>query len=80
LICRHLRTFLITHDEEGKPLYFHFFDPRVLRVYLPTCNAEEVSKVFGPVISYSLEGEESNTALRFRIVSNSLRQAQAQFL
>lgn len=77
---RHFRTFLIVHDEEGKPLYFRFYDPRVLRVYLPTCNAEELTKMFGAIISYSLEGEESNTALRFRIESNSLRQEKSEIL
>jgi hypothetical protein len=30
---RHLRTFLVVHDEEGKPLYFRYYDPRVLRVF-----------------------------------------------
>lgn len=71
---RHFRTFLIVHDSEGKPLYFRYYDPRVLRVYLPTCNAEELAAVFGPVASYILEGEDSNTVLRFRSSLGSLQQ------
>src|SRR5689334_1630382 len=34
---RHLRNFLRVRDESGKRLIFRFYDPRVLRVYLPTC-------------------------------------------
>ncbi|HEX8558036.1 MAG TPA: DUF4123 domain-containing protein [Pyrinomonadaceae bacterium] len=74
---RHFRTFLIVHDEEGRPLYFRFYDPRVLRVYLPTCGAEELTKIFGSVTAYLLEDCESNNVLNFRLESNSLRQEKA---
>jgi hypothetical protein len=45
----------------------------VLRTYLPTCNAEELATVFGPVEYYMLEAEDPNTALRFSVSSGSLR-------
>ena len=75
---RHFRTFLIVHDSDGKPLNFRYYDPRVLRVYLPTCNAEELATVFGPVECYILEDEDSNTALRFSVSSGSLQQEGLQ--
>lgn len=75
---RHFRTFLIVHDEEGKPLYFRFYDPRVLRVYLPTCNAEELTKIFGSLISYLLEDEDDRTALKFRNESGSMQREKIQ--
>lgn len=71
---RHFRTFLIVHDEEGKPLYFRFYDPRVLRVYLPTCNADELKTVLGPVSNYFLEDENPNIMLRFSGFSGSIQQ------
>lgn len=55
---RHFRTFLMVYDEDGKPLYFRFYDPRVFRVYLPTCNAKELEIVYGSVKKYYTEGEE----------------------
>lgn len=70
---RHFRTFLIVHDEAGKPLYFRFYDPRVLRVYLPTCSADEVATFFGPVISYVLEDESPEAMLRFHKVTGSVK-------
>jgi hypothetical protein len=71
---QHFRTFLMVYDDKGKPLYFRYYDPRVLRVYLPTCNADEIEMVFGPVAYYLLEGEDPNTALRFRNRSGVLQQ------
>ena len=44
---KHFRTFTIVKDPDGKMLYFRYYDPRVLRVYLPTCNAQEIATVFG---------------------------------
>jgi len=62
---KHFRTFLVVKDPEGKQLYFRYYDPRVLRVYLPTCNAEETAHVFGPVSRFLLEDEAPATLLRF---------------
>lgn len=46
---RHLRTLLRVQDEQGRHLMFRFYDPRVLRAYLPTCTADEAALVFGPI-------------------------------
>jgi hypothetical protein len=71
---RHFRTFLMVHDSEGKPLYFRYYDPRVLRVYLPTCSAQELGVIFGPVNSYLVEDEDSNSCLRLRVLKGVLHQ------
>jgi hypothetical protein len=63
---RHFRTFTMVRDPDGKLLYFRYYDPRVLRVYLPTCNEEEMAIVFGPVACYLLEDEDPRILLRFR--------------
>jgi len=75
---RHFRGFLTVHDSNAKPLLFRYYDPRVLRVYVPTCNAEELATVFGPVMHYILEDENPNMALRFRTASGALRQEKLQ--
>jgi hypothetical protein len=62
---RHFRQFLMVYDEEGTPLYFRFYDPRVLRVYLPTCNESELQTVFGPVNHFYVEGKEENQLIEF---------------
>lgn len=70
----HFRKFLIVHDSDGKPLYFRYYDPRVLRVYLPTCNAEDLATIFGPVECYVVEDEDPNAALRYQVSSGALQQ------
>jgi len=69
---QHFRTFLMVYDEEGKPLYFRYYDPRVLRVYLPTCNESELKVVFGPVTRYVIEGENANEMIAYFLTAGQL--------
>ncbi len=64
-IRKHLRRFLTAKATNGRKLYFRFYDPRVLRVYIPTCTAEERSTFFGPVNSFLVEGDKSDELLVF---------------
>lgn len=64
-IRRHLRTFLRVRDESGRHLMFRYYDPRILRVYLPTCTASELSAVFGPIEHFLVEDERPDTLLQF---------------
>jgi hypothetical protein len=49
---RHLRKFLLVKDDSGKKYRFRYYDPRVLRVFLPTCSSAEGKDFFGPVARY----------------------------
>ena len=69
---RHFRRFLIVHDPEGEPMYFRYYDPRVLRVFLPTCNSEELTTMFGPVSRYLTEGEDPARCLEFSLKEGEL--------
>ena len=33
----HIRYIFIVEDEENQPFFFRFYDPRILRAFLPTC-------------------------------------------
>jgi len=65
VLRQHFRKFLMVYDPDGKLIYFRYYDPRVLRAYLPTCNAEDINIVFGPIGSYVLEDEDSSMLQRF---------------
>ena len=75
---QHFRKFVKVESPEGKPLYFRFYDPRVLRTFLPTCNAAELAELFGPVACYVMEGEEAATVLRFELADGELRRTESQ--
>jgi len=57
----HCRMLFRAHDEQGKPLMFRFYDPRVLRVFLPSCNKREQAETFGPVAAWYMEGENPDS-------------------
>lgn len=48
-IRKHFRQFLKIKDDAGTEYYFRFYDPRVLRVFLASCSAEERVELCGPV-------------------------------
>jgi len=50
---------LVVKDERGNRLVFRYYDPRVLRVYLPTCSPSELRTVFGPIECFWAEGPKS---------------------
>lgn len=62
---KHFRRFLRVKDEHGKHLLFRYYDPRVLRIYLPTCWPEELRKVFGPVDRFICESVDRNEMLEY---------------
>lgn len=64
-VRRHLRRFLTVKTEEGRNLLFRFYDPRVLRAFLPACTPEETADLFGPLGSFLTEAEEPENLLRF---------------
>jgi len=61
---KQFRRYLVVKDPDGKTLAFRFYDPRVLRVYLPTCNAHETQEIFGPIRFLALEDEDPSTMLK----------------
>lgn len=64
---KHFRSFIKVKDPEGTTLFFRYYDPRVLKIYLPTCNKNELATIFGPVICYIQEGDRPDTLLKFRL-------------
>ncbi|MEN3941794.1 DUF4123 domain-containing protein [Prosthecobacter sp. SYSU 5D2] len=70
---RHLRKFLIVKTEEGKELYFRFYDPRVLRLILPTFGPQELKELFGPIQQWIVEDEDPSFVLRFQLHNLQLR-------
>ncbi len=69
---QHFRKFLTVYDEDGKSLLFRYYDPRVLRVYLPTCNASELKLLFGPVDRYALESENGEAVIEYSFLNEAL--------
>jgi hypothetical protein len=56
----------VARDEKGRKLMFRYYDPRVLRAYLPTCLPGELRMMFGPVNVYLVPGDDPETVILFR--------------
>jgi len=54
-VRKHLRHFLEVKLPDGKVVLFRFYDPRVLRVFVPTCTPQELRDFTGPVTSFIVE-------------------------
>lgn len=73
-LYRHLRTLLMVRAEDGKSLVFRFYDPRILRQYLPSCTPEEMERFLGPVSALALEAEQPHRFHLFRRTPEGVEQ------
>ena len=64
-VRHHFRKFLRVRLPDKRYVLFRYYDPRVMRTYLPTCTDVESAMVFGPVTSYLMEDQDASVLLRF---------------
>jgi hypothetical protein len=65
-VRQHLRKFLIVELEPGGTAFFRFYDPRVLRLFLPTCREDEWTTFFGPIDAFLVARADDLALLRYR--------------
>lgn len=73
---QHFRKFvLVKRPGDEADFYFRFYDPRVLRVFLPTCSREEAAEFFGPVRAFIAEDPQSSGGVQFTLTPGSVARA-----
>lgn len=75
-LARHFRSMLMVRGPEGHNLYFRFYDPRVLEMYLAQCNEQDVRRFYGPVRGYGTSGPGPQE-VTFRVTKANAAQGQA---
>ena len=75
----HFRHLLMVTLPEGRTVNFRYYDPRVLRIFLPTCLPEEADQFFGLVKHFLMEVEDPNLALRFTRGARGVEKTEVQF-
>lgn len=58
-LLKHCRKFIL-NVEDAEEIYFRYFDPRVLEIFLPTCTQDQLKEFFGPIDYFMIEGEDAN--------------------
>ena|SRR5437868_14720769 len=71
---KHFRSLVNAYDENANSLIFRFYDPRVIRKFLPTCTVEELGTFFGKVDSFFGESEDGNALVQYQIADNALKE------
>ena len=71
---RHFRSLVTVYDEQGTPMYFRFYDPRVLRNFLPTCTTEELKTFFGKVEKFFAEDKKGEKFSAFSLENDELKE------
>lgn len=59
----HLREIFQVTDEQDREYYMRFYDPRMLRLFLPTCTGDEAQEFFGPIRAILVESDEPGKML-----------------
>ncbi|WP_051275407.1 DUF4123 domain-containing protein [Aestuariibacter salexigens] len=64
---RQVRKLQLVRSPEGITLLFRFYDPRVMEMFLPTCNQEQLQEVFANlgVIAFPNLGRDELSLCRF---------------
>ena len=75
-VYSHFQQYITITTEEGEEMYFRFYDPRVAKVFLPSCPREDLQKFFGPVSCFLMEDEKSNIMQKYTITEEELTQEE----
>ncbi len=63
VVWRHLRSHVLVYGADLEPMYFRFYDPRVFRHFLPSCDAGQLRDFFGCVDFFLSEADAAATGL-----------------
>ena len=73
---KHFRQLLTVTDENGAPLLFRFYDPRVLPPFLLTCNLGELEALFGEIKYFFAESFDAAELCRFHLAGGQLNETK----
>jgi hypothetical protein len=73
---RHFRSLIDCITEDGDPIKFRYYDPRVLQKFLPTCTPEELAVFFGRTDAIFAESDDADRFIRFESSGGQLKRTE----
>ncbi len=67
---RHLRQYLIVQSPEGRPLYFRFYDPRVLHTFVRSADKKSRAEFFGPMKALIARDTDPDAFVRYTLIES----------
>lgn len=71
-VQQHMQNMLYVYDADNKPLFFRYYDPRVLSQFLISCNQEQTDSMFLEVNKYICESERKDKYQSFNLSNGKL--------
>lgn len=68
----HFKKFLMVKLPDGKQWLFRYYDPRILKAYLPACEPWELQKFFGPIRAYAFTNLDSGQISLVQLPRNDI--------
>lgn len=62
----HFRRFIVVEKPDTEKTYFRFYDPRILRAFLPACTPDELNEFYGPIQAYGISHFEPDKVMLWR--------------
>jgi hypothetical protein len=72
----HLRRLTMVRTEVGRIMLFRFYDPAILQVFLPTCDEEQLSLLFGGCQELIVENQAGDSLMTFSLTEGKLATEQ----
>jgi hypothetical protein len=79
ILRQHLRRFLKVKDEGGRSLVFRYYDPRVMRVFLPTCDEAQLDSLFSGIERFLIEDADPMSMTEYTLLDSALQQASTSW-
>jgi hypothetical protein len=64
-LVKHMQQFLWVKTEAGEKLYFRFYDPKTLQVFLFISNPKQANEVFQGISSYLMKAKKPELLIKF---------------
>ena len=62
-VLDHFRQFLQVRVPDGRIVFFRYYDPRVQRLFLTSCDAAQAAQLFAVPVAWSCESDEGRELL-----------------
>jgi len=79
-VRRNCKKLAFVKTEKNKKLLFRYYDPRVLRTFLPTCKEDELKQIFGSLRCFLTEDQSGKALHCFSQKDSGFKQRKIKLL